>query len=204
MDRQDQDNRAFVAEVQNRLIQRGEKIKDDAWGGDLTLAALDRHLPSRVKSKVEVKVLDALGADRSRKHYALAKTFLGIKEQPGPGTHPQIQLMLDLAPSWLDQDDSKTAWCGLFRGYIGHKCGTGMPSAHYRAANWSGWGDMVDFRKPETWVQGDTIIMTRPGGYHVCFFDRLEGGQVWCLGGNQTNAVTIAPLPLSGIVAVRR
>lgn len=201
-----QRNEETVMILQTRLNERGEKLVVDGDGGPKTRAALDRQLPGSTPALKTVTPPVSLPAQtlRSQHHYARAKEYLGLKEQSGPGTHPKIKEMLALAPSWLDQDDSKTAWCGLFRGYIGHLCATGMPADHYRAAAWANWGVAVPLNNPAAWQRGDTIIMRRTGGNHVALLDRVEGNKVYCLGGNQSNAVTIAPFDLSLITAVRR
>lgn len=188
----------FVLRVQTRLNQRGERLDLDGVPGPLTVTALDRVLPD-----LAGPATDSV-ADLSAQHYALAREYLGLREQPGPGTHPRLVPMFELTPSWLDRDDSKTAWCGIFRGWIGHRAGSGLPPAHYRAAAWAAWGKSVALNKPKTWRQGDTVVMTREGGAHVALLDRVEGASAWCLGGNQSNAVTLACFPLSRITHVRR
>lgn len=200
------DNDAIAGLLQTRLNQRGENLVIDYKAGPKTRAALDKHLPDLgSKAVVNLAALQlSSNASQSDKHYALAVGYVGTKELPGKATHPALVPMFDLTPQWLDQDDSITAWCGIFRGYIGHKAGTGMPSAHYRAAAWLDWGTKVDHNKPSTWKKGDTVIMKRDGGYHVALFDRLDGKNVWYLGGNQSNAVNVSKYPLSLVVGVRR
>lgn len=132
---------------------------------------------------------------------AEARKYLGIKEWPGPKTNPQIAEMFRLAPSWLDQDDSVTPWCGIFRGTVGHLTATGLPPKHYRAAAWLNWGAPVNL---DDALPGDTVIFTRPGGNHVAILERVEGDKVWVLGGNQGNAVTSAPYARSTVRGVRR
>lgn len=140
----------------------------------------------------------------SARIYVTALKYLGTKEVAGKGSNSKIQAWIKLAASWLDPDDSNTAWCGCFRGAIGYETATGVPSAHYRAASWANWGKSVPLATPSAWQRGDTIVMTRPGGNHVCLLDRVVGKTAYCLGGNQSDAVTIAPFPISRITAVRR
>lgn len=133
--------------------------------------------------------------------YDLAKRYLGVAEVPGPKSHPLLAEMFQTAPAWLDQDDSKTAWCGIFRGYLGLWTGTGIPQAHYRAKEWLTWGEAVPLSEAR---RGDTVVTKRSGGYHVALFDRLEGGRLYLLGGNQSNKVSIAPFAPSLVQGVRR
>lgn len=136
--------------------------------------------------------------------YAAALKHLGTAEVKGKASNPKIRAWIKQAAQWLDGDDSATAWCGCFRGAIGLATGTGVPREHYRAASWATWGQAVDITNAAAWQKGDTIVMTRPGGNHVCLFDRLEGNVVFCLGGNQGDAVTIDPYPRRRITHIRR
>jgi uncharacterized protein (TIGR02594 family) len=140
----------------------------------------------------------------SLKIYNAALQYLGTKEAPGAATNAKIAKWITVAAAWLEKDDSKTAWCGCFRGAIGIETATGCPPDHYRAASWATWGTPIDITKPLLWQRGDTLIMTRPGGNHVCLLDRVDSATAYCLGGNQSDAVTIAPFPLTRITHVRR
>jgi uncharacterized protein (TIGR02594 family) len=140
----------------------------------------------------------------SQQIYRAALKFVGVREVPGLKSNPQIQRWIKDAATWLDGDDSKTAWCGCFRGALGILTGTGVPRDHFRAASWAKWGNPVPL-DPKHWQQGDTIVMTRPGGNHVCLFHRVAPtGRIECLGGNQADAVNITSFPLARITHVRR
>lgn len=140
----------------------------------------------------------------SRRIYLAALAEVGVREVPGLKSNPKITGWIKAAAEWLDGDDSKTAWCGCFRGHIGLITGTGVPPEHYRAASWAKWGKAVPL-DPKQWQQGDTIVMTRPGGNHVCLFHAIaKDGRIECLGGNQADSVCIAPFPLARITHVRR
>lgn len=141
---------------------------------------------------------------RSATIYTAAKRYLGTAETPGSRSTSLIKLWISKAAGWLDPDDSKTAWCGCFRGALGYETGTGVPPEHYRAASWEKWGEAVDLSNPDQWQQGDTIVMSRPGGNHVTLLDRVVGSRAYCLGGNQGDTVSIAPSPIAKITAVRR
>jgi uncharacterized protein (TIGR02594 family) len=133
--------------------------------------------------------------------YIHARKDLGLAEVPGGRSHPRIALAIQLAASWLDRDDSKTAWCGCIRGLWGLETGTGVPAAHYRAANWLNWGVEVALKDAK---RGDTVVLKRQGGFHVGLWDRIENGKVYLLGGNQSNTTSIAPFVKSLVQGVRR
>ncbi len=140
----------------------------------------------------------------SARIFAAAFKHIGTREVPGAKSNPQISAWIREAADWLNSDDSQTAWCGCFRGHVGHETATGVPPNHFRAASWAFWGMPVNLKRPHDWQPGDTIVMSRTGGNHVTLFHHYDGNVVWCLGGNQGDAVSIAPFALSRITAVRR
>lgn len=133
--------------------------------------------------------------------YQAALKHLGVREVPGPKSHKLIQGWIKQAATWLDGDDSKTAWCGCFRGSLGLETSTGVPRAHFRALNWLAWGRPV---KLEDAIQGDTVIVKRPGGAHVALLHSVSGRTLHLLGGNQGDAVTIAPYRTADLLGIRR
>lgn len=127
--------------------------------------------------------------------YCHAIKDLGVMEYH-VGTHPRIKQALALAPSWLDQDDDKTAWCGLIMGLWFHELGWPLPAKHYRAIQWKDVGRQVT--KPQ---KGDLAIWRN----HVGIFDSWKGaGILQTLGGNQSDAVTIEGLKAQGLLGFRR
>lgn len=141
---------------------------------------------------------------KSDKIFQEAYKYLGVKEVDGRRAHPIIKAWIAQSAEWLDPDDSETAWCGCFRGAVGRTTGTGIPKEFYRAKSWASWGEEVPLNDRSQWQQGDTIVMSRPGGNHVCLLDRVEGRFAYCLGGNQNNEVNVTAFPLSKITNVRR
>jgi uncharacterized protein (TIGR02594 family) len=133
--------------------------------------------------------------------YAHAAKDLGLSEIPGPASHPRIRLAIDMAADWLDEDDSKTAWCGCIMGLWCFELDLGVPAARYRAASWLNWGMNISLAHAR---KGDVVIFARSGGNHVALFDRQEGGKVYVLGGNQSNKVSVAPYSVALVLGVRR
>lgn len=166
--------------------------------GPRTLRARLAYLASQAGQPV--KEADSSSA----RLYAEALKYRGLAEQPGPGTNPVLAQMFALAPDWLSQDDSVTSWCGIFRGFLGHRTATGMPAEHYRAAAWLKWGRSIQLHDARP---GDTAIFTRPGGNHVALVARAYAAgdaMLMVIGGNQSNAVTVAGYPVASLRGIRR
>jgi uncharacterized protein (TIGR02594 family) len=142
-------------------------------------------------------------ATKNARIYAEAIQYLGVVELDGPKTNPLIRSWILQSAKWLDQDDSKTAWCGCFRGAIGIATATGAPENHFRAASWRQWGIAVD--KLENAIKGDTLIFTRRGGFHVGLYAGLSAnGNPLVLGGNQSDSVSIAEYDKDHLLSIRR
>jgi uncharacterized protein (TIGR02594 family) len=142
-------------------------------------------------------------ATKNARIYSEAIQYLGVVELDGPKTNPLIRSWILQSAKWLDQDDSKTAWCGCFRGAIGIATATGAPENHFRAASWRHWGIAVD--KLENAIKGDTLIFTRRGGFHVGLYAGLSAnGNPLVLGGNQSDSVSIAEYDKDHLLSIRR
>jgi uncharacterized protein (TIGR02594 family) len=128
---------------------------------------------------------------------------IGVSEIIGPKSHPRISLAIKSSANWLPISDGDVPWCGCIRGLWGLETGTGVPAAHYRAASWAKWGKAVPL-DPAQWRKGDTVVMGRAGGNHVALFSHIKGERVFCLGGNQSDSVSLTSFSISGIWAVRR
>ena len=138
----------------------------------------------------------------SERIYRHALKDAGLKELPGSKSAPRIRQSILAAASWLDPDDSETAWCGCIRGTWGLETGTGIPPQHYRAAAWLNWGEPVPFSLAQP---GDTVILRRSGGKHVALFEKwVRTERVQLFGGNQSNACNSKPFDRSDILDIRR
>lgn len=139
----------------------------------------------------------------SQKLYDHALKDRGLKEIDGPASAPRIKYMIETAAKWLDNDDSKTAWCGCACGIWCLETALGVPKEHYRAASWLKWGRDV---KPLNARQGDIVVLTRKGGNHVALLDHFSDDlrTVYLLGGNQSNAVNISKYDSTTILGIRR
>lgn len=145
-------------------------------------------------------------------HLELAHRFVGVKERAGDQDHPLIVWWLSLV-GLIDAHD-EVAWCSGFVAGYAWMLGllpTGLTAA---ARSWLGVGRPIPLVEAST-AHVDVVILARglapqpgpdvrqaPG--HVGLFYGLDGDQVRILGGNQSNAVTIASFPVSRVLGVRR
>lgn len=131
----------------------------------------------------------------------IARSYLGVRETPGPANNPTIMgwakklgaKVLGIAYT----DDSATAWCGLFCAEVMTEAGFKPPPIAVRAKSWATWGD------PGPAGVGAILVFQRPGGGHVglCAAETLTAYQV--LGGNQGDAVSLALVAKDRCIAVR-
>lgn len=91
----------------------------------------------------------------------------------------------DWAASFYGQDS--IAWCGLFHAYCQAMAGRHPVDKYLSALEWRDFGHGV-----VSPMLGDTMVKTRAGGGHVTFYVGEDADHYYCLGGNQSDAVTIA------------
>ncbi len=126
-----------------------------------------------------------------------AKRHLGLREMPGAPTAPTIARWLQQLGAWWADDE--TPWCGTAVAAWMRACGFTPPKAWYRAKAWATWGDELQAPAP-----GAVVVFEREGGGHVGLVvgqDQL--GRLLVLGGNQGNAVSIAPFDRRRAIAYR-
>jgi uncharacterized protein (TIGR02594 family) len=133
-------------------------------------------------------------------HLRAAFGDLGLKEIPGKGHHPRIVSMFAKSGNPQVVDD-ETAWCsaaiGAWLAESGNK-GTGSLAAR----SYLQWGTPTDQPK-----RGDIAVFKRgkPSWQgHVGIYLGRDKGRVTVIGGNQSNAVTVASYPEADLIAYRR
>lgn len=91
-------------------------------------------------------------------------------------------------------------WCGLLVAVCVHRTGRPVISGPLWARNWMKFGQPAG--RPSL---GDILVFRRPGGGgHVGFYIAEDASAFHVLGGNQSDAVTIARLAKSRLLAARR
>jgi len=135
------------------------------------------------------------------KYFDIAFGQYGTKEIVGPLHNEEVVEYFEVAGhSWVKDDE--TAWCAAFVGYCLEKAGI----ASTRKLNARSY---LDFGIPTTDPEpGDIVVFWRGSQSswqgHVGFFIRAEGGNIWVLGGNQSNAVNITAYKANQLLGYRK
>lgn len=133
--------------------------------------------------------------------YEAARRELGVQEIVGRRHNPRI--LQYHQETRLKAPSDETAWCSSFMNWCFAQAGLrGTLSA--AAASWKEWGQPCDVREDAVVVFGKHHPDAKGTG-HVTLVDHLDddGLHVWCLGGNQNNAVRVSRYLISDIVAAR-
>jgi uncharacterized protein (TIGR02594 family) len=189
------DNEAFALHAQTTLKARGHYLGDiDGWAGPITRKAFDAALPPPATTKPPAPTGNAA------RLYAQALRDKGLKETSGSASTPRIRRAIMEAASWLDPDDSVTAWCGCIMGLWCSEVGITPPAEYFRAANWLNIGKPVDISKAK---QGDIVVLSRSGGNHVALYHSHSATHITLLGGNQKNAVNLSTYSRDSLRGIR-
>lgn len=138
-------------------------------------------------------------------YYRYAKSLVGLREEPGPGSNPEVLAMIQ---RWLPSagDDSEVSWCGAFVAHVMERFGYPVAHPALVARAWMGIYPPVPVTEA---LRGDVVVLWRESRNswkgHVAFLDRWDdGGKVRLLGGNQGNAVNYQRYDRSRILGIYR
>lgn len=145
-------------------------------------------------------------AIQMKSHFIIAQSEIGTKEYSGSADNPDVVKYLksvDTLPRSLQAQD-ETAWCAAFVNWCLEKAGKqGTEKANARS--YLNYGSRVNASQVK---QGDIVVFWRgdPKGWqgHVGFVDRVTDNYVYCLGGNQSDAVNVTRYPKSRVLGYRR
>lgn len=129
---------------------------------------------------------------------ATARSMIGLREVPGPKSNPKIVDMLVRLKAWWKED--ATPWCGVFVADVMQRAGFPIPKDWMRAKAWADWGSRL---RPERLAPGAVLVFGREGGGHVGFYLGEDSSHYHVLGGNQGDAVSIARIAKSRLLASR-
>ena len=133
--------------------------------------------------------------------HSVARKHIGTWEW-ADGHNPKV-LAYYAASGHPEIRDDETPWCAAFVGAVLGEAG--LPNTgSLLARSYLKYGHHIDVSQARP---GDIVVLTRGNSTwqgHVAFFDRLENGCVYLLGGNQRDQVNISDYPASKIIGVRR
>jgi uncharacterized protein (TIGR02594 family) len=123
------------------------------------------------------------------------KEIRGLKH-----SHIIINYAKEAGFTWVNDDE--TPWCSIFMNWVALKAGMER-TKKANARSWLDIGEPTD--NPQ---MGDVVIFKRGNNVaqgHVALFIKVNGmDEVYVLGGNQGNQVSIASYPLADVIGVRR
>ena len=128
---------------------------------------------------------------------AEARRHIGQKEIPGKAQNGWIvSLWKAIKRGGIKSED--VPWCAAFVGACLES--VGIQSTRYESArSYLKWGEELSVP-----VYGCIVVFVRNGGGHVAFcVGKDDRGRLLCLGGNQGDAVTIAPFDRSRVAGYR-
>lgn len=127
--------------------------------------------------------------------------LFGIHEAPGSKNNPEILRWAKEVTTTYPGD--ATAWCGLFMAICAKRAGWNYyPNGNALwARNWADWGIPAPKGKA---MLGDVLVFPRGQGGHVTMYVGEDKTHYHCLGGNQSDSVSIVRKPKTPILAIRR
>ena len=126
-----------------------------------------------------------------------ARKHIGLREIPGAKHNTTISKWLTKLKAWWRDDE--TPWCGTFVAHCVQYAGLVPPKEWYRARSWADWGTPT-----ATPRIGCIVVFERKGGGHVGFVVGEDTqGRLLVLGGNQGDAVSIAPFDKARVLCYR-
>jgi len=143
--------------------------------------------------------------------FQLAERFVGIEEVYGSADNPQILAMLRLDATWPENDE--TPWCSAFVNYVAWLLR--LPrSKSLLARSWLKVGMVVPYRD-DAKIGFDICILKRGSGNqpgpenytatgHVGFYAGHGKSNIYLLGGNQGNSVSVSGYDIDRLLGIRR
>lgn len=133
----------------------------------------------------------------------IATAELGTTEVTGSQHNPRIlNYAHEAGFNWVKTDE--VPWCSIFLNWVAHKAGFER-TKDGRSRSWATIGTKVNDPQP-----GDVVLIGTNGDpqkiYHVGLFTGFtnDGKQLFLLGGNQTNSVSISKYWRKNVAGYRR
>lgn len=127
---------------------------------------------------------------------------LNTDEVPGPKSNPEIIKLAKLAGIEKIYTNDDSAWCAVAHAALAIQAGHVVPFTGYerlRAVSFRKFGKAVD-----TPLFGDTLVFSRPGGFHVGIYVGEDELCYHVAGGNQGNQYSVVRIPIKRLLEARR
>jgi uncharacterized protein (TIGR02594 family) len=182
---------AQLYEIQKRLKELGHDPGplDGIWGRS-TREAIAAHLGITKTTAPKPSAVEAPWAE-------LAGTFLGVREDAGAANDKDISSFFRDAVGQVHADT--VPWCAAFVGAMLERAGyTGSNSL--MARSYLNWGSALASPR-----KGCVVVFKRgnPPSGHVAFAQEWTASSIKVLGGNQSDAVTIASYKRADVLGFR-
>jgi uncharacterized protein (TIGR02594 family) len=154
----------------------------------------------------------------------LPKPYAWLGKEPGPKMLMQMVALCGTVEfsgaadnpvilTWADEcgisgyKHDAIPWCGLTVAIAAKRAGWDYAPGHNAlwARNWALWGtDALKARSVPQAALGDVLVFPRGDSGHVTLYVGEDATHYHCLGGNQSDAVSIVRKPKRPILAIRR
>lgn len=130
-----------------------------------------------------------------------ALKLYGVREREGKVSNPVILGWAEDMGMASHYTHDAIPWCGLFMAVLAKRAGWGrdIPRTPLWARSWITFGC-----KTEVPALGDVLVFARERGGHVGLYVGEDSSAFHVLGGNQGDAVSIARIARSRLLAARR
>lgn len=172
--------------VQRLINDAGGNLKVDGWFGSKSVQAINSIDPLEISIPLLNKI-DRFEETADPYHVTIAKAELGVKETKGHKHNKRVVEYHSTSTGKYKNDE--IPWCGSFVNWVMLQSGiTKTVKYPERAKAWKDFGTVI--YEP---TLGSIAIKNRRGGGHVCFVvgESKNSKSLYCLGGNQGDAVTI-------------
>jgi uncharacterized protein (TIGR02594 family) len=142
------------------------------------------------------------------------RSMNGLSETPGAADNTKILAMADnIAAIFPDMksycdgyNHDSIPWCGLTVADCMATYGIRPPFVKGSDTDcflWArSWADDPNYIVLKTPRLGCVVVLTRSGGGHVSLYESTSGSNYMLRGGNQSDAINLAPFPKSNVVAL--
>ena len=128
---------------------------------------------------------------------------LGVTEFLGKRSNPEIDKYFIAMGFPKEKQNDNTAWCGAFLMWCAWQSGFEFPVDNLTARAWLDVGT-----ETECPLVGDIVVFWRESVTswkgHVGLFVNARGSNIYVLGGNQDDSVSIKPYPKKQLLGFRR